>query len=89
MQDFSGLQVWKKAHALALKIYRVTGTDPGRNYLRLKGQSRCAAIAIAIAIAAKIAVRTAQESERVVRSVRPSAQRRLTAARCRSAGSHR
>jgi four helix bundle protein len=51
LRDFKGLLVWKKAHALALNVYRVTRTDPGRDHAGLVGQSRRAAISVAANIA--------------------------------------
>ncbi len=51
LRDFKGLLVWKKAHALALNIYRVTSSDPGRANSGLVGQSRRAAVSIAANIA--------------------------------------
>ena len=51
MQDFKDLHVWRKAHALALHVYRVTDSDPGRKHVALVGQSRRAAISIGANIA--------------------------------------
>ena len=51
LRDFKGLLVWKKAHALALNVYRVTSSEPGRANSGLVGQSRRAAISIAANIA--------------------------------------
>ncbi len=52
LRDFKGLQVWKKAHALALNIFEESRVPMGdRANSGLKGQSRRAAISIAANIA--------------------------------------
>jgi four helix bundle protein len=51
LQDFKQLQVWRKAHALALSVYRATRTDPGRHRAELVGQARRAALSVAANIA--------------------------------------
>ena len=61
LQDFKGLRVWKKAHALALEVCRISGSEPGRSHhTGLVGQSRRAAISIA----ANIAEGCARETQR-------------------------
>lgn len=51
LQDFKELQVWRKAHALALSVYRAMRTDPGRHHAELVGQARRAALSVAANIA--------------------------------------
>lgn len=38
MSDFKKLEVWRKAHALALNVHRVTVTIRGSNYTGLRSQ---------------------------------------------------
>ena len=51
MKDFRELQVWQKAHALVLKIYRVTRGFPSDERFGLTSQLRRAATAIPTNIA--------------------------------------
>lgn len=51
MRDFHQLKVWEKAHALALSVYRVTGTFPREEQYGLTSQMRraCASVPTRIA----------------------------------------
>ena len=51
MGDYRQLAVWKRAHALALGIYRSTGSFPDRERYGLVAQLRRAAISIVSNIA--------------------------------------
>lgn len=51
MQDFRRLNVWEKAHALAIDVHRVTGTFPRQEGVALVGQLRRAALSIPANIA--------------------------------------
>ena len=46
MKDFRDLQVWQKAHALTLEIYRVTKTFPKEELYSLTSQLRRSAVSI-------------------------------------------
>ena len=46
MSDFTELLVWKKAHALALDIYRVSAALPRAEVYGLQAQMRRAAVSI-------------------------------------------
>lgn len=51
MKDFRDLDVWRKAHLLALEIYRVTAAFPKTETFGLTSQMRRAASSIAANIA--------------------------------------
>ena len=51
MQDFNNLQVWKKAHALTLEIYRDTQAYPREELYGLTSQIRRASSSIGANIA--------------------------------------
>jgi four helix bundle protein len=51
MQDFRQLKVWAKAHAVAIKIFRITERLPRREGLALRAQLRRAALSIPANIA--------------------------------------
>ena len=48
---FEDLEVWKKAHGLVLKTYRITKTFPSEEKFGLVSQMRRAAVSIAANIA--------------------------------------
>ena len=58
MNDFRNLQVWHKAHALALAVYGVTATFPPEERYGLVTQLRRAAVSIAANIAESCGRRT-------------------------------
>lgn len=47
MQDFRSLQVWRKAHSLALAVYKATASMPKEERFGLTQQMRSAAVSIA------------------------------------------
>ena len=51
MQDFQNLEVWKKAHAIAMDIHRTAGGFPRRDGVTLTSQLRRAALSIPTNIA--------------------------------------
>jgi len=51
MRDFRELQVWHKAHALTLDVYRVTKSFPRDELYSLTNQTRRAAVSIGANIA--------------------------------------
>ena len=51
MQDYHKLNVWQKAHALALDVHRVAGTFPRVDGVALTSQLRRSALSIAANIA--------------------------------------
>ena len=51
MQDFRRLQVWEKAHSLAIDVHRVSGTFPKQEGVALVGQLRRSALSIPANIA--------------------------------------
>lgn len=51
MRDFRNLQVWIKAHELALRLYRITEGFPRREVFGLTNQIRRAGVSIAANIA--------------------------------------
>jgi|ERR1035437_5139514 four helix bundle protein len=51
MQNYRQLSVWRKAHAVALNIHRVTGAIPRQHNSGLIGQIRRAALSIPANIA--------------------------------------
>lgn len=46
MQDFHQLKVWQKAHALALGVYKATGSFPKEELYGLTSQMRRASVSI-------------------------------------------
>ena len=51
MKDFRELQVWHKAHKLALEVYKVSAAFPKEEIYGLTSQIRRAAVSIATNIA--------------------------------------
>jgi four helix bundle protein len=51
VQNYRQLLVWRKAHALALNVHRVSGSIPRRDNAGLVGQIRSAALSIPANIA--------------------------------------
>ena len=60
MGDFTKLQVWRKAHALALNVHAVAITIRGSNYVSLRSQM----IRAAMSIPANIVEGRSQKSDR-------------------------
>jgi four helix bundle protein len=50
MQDYHGIRAWKKAHALAISIHRLTRTFPRTGYASLRDQLMRSAESIAFTI---------------------------------------
>ncbi len=61
LKSFRELEVWQKAHALALDIYRVTNTFPDRERFGIVAQLRRAATSIPANIAEGFGRRTTRE----------------------------
>jgi len=61
LKSFRELQVWEKAHALALDIYRVMNTFPDRERFGIGAQLRRAATSIPANIAEGFGRRTTKE----------------------------
>ena len=51
MKDFRNLQVWQRAHALALEVYRITEAFPASEKYGLTSQIRRAASSVAANLA--------------------------------------
>jgi four helix bundle protein len=51
IQNFEQLEVWQKAHALTLEVYRLTGKFPPEEKFGLVSQMRRAAVAVPANIA--------------------------------------
>ena len=51
MRDFRGFKVWKKAHQLALALYKATAGFPREETFGLTSQSRCSGASVAANIA--------------------------------------
>lgn len=51
MKDFRKLEVWRKAHELALGVYRATQDFPGEERYGLTSQARRAAVSVVANIA--------------------------------------
>ena len=51
MRNYENLKVWEKAHALAMEVYRITGTFPRMDGLALTSQLRRSALSIPANIA--------------------------------------
>ena len=51
MRDFRGLKVWRRAHGVALDIYKATGPFPRGELFGLTSQMRRAAVSVAANIA--------------------------------------
>jgi four helix bundle protein len=60
-QRFEDLEVWRKAHALALAIYRATAAFPSEERFGLVSQMRRAAVSVAANIAEGAKKRTARD----------------------------
>src|SRR5918999_5942219 len=73
MGDYRQLAVWKRAHALALEIYRSTGSFPDRERYGLVAQLRRAAISIVSNIAEGSGRQSDRELARFLRIARGSA----------------
>ena len=61
---FEDLEVWRKAHALALLIYRSTGGFPAEERFGLTSQMRRAAVSVAANIAEGAKKRTSRDQLR-------------------------
>lgn len=61
LKSFRELEVWQKAHALALDVYRVTNTFPDRERFGIVAQLRRAATSIPANIAEGFGRRTTKE----------------------------
>jgi four helix bundle protein len=61
LRSFRELEVWQKAHALVLDVYRVTETFPDRERFGIVGQLRRAATSIPANIAEGFGRRTTKE----------------------------
>lgn len=64
MQDYHGIRAWKKAHALAINIHRLTRTFPRTGYASLKDQIMRSAESIAFTIVEGAGAATAKEFAR-------------------------
>jgi four helix bundle protein len=64
MQDYHGIRAWKKAHALAINIHRLTRTFPRTGYASLKDQIMRSAESIALTIVEGAGAATAKEFAR-------------------------
>ena len=51
MKDFREMQVWHKAHKLALKVYKLTATFPKKEIYGLSSQIKRAAVSVPTNIA--------------------------------------
>lgn len=61
MKSFRELEVWQKAHALVLEVYRITGDFPERERFGVTSQLRRAASSIPANIAEGFGRRTTRE----------------------------
>jgi four helix bundle protein len=61
MNDFRNLKVWRRAHALALHVYRTTAPFPAAERFGLTSQLRRAAVSVAANIAEGCGRRTRNE----------------------------
>ena len=73
MQDFRRLQVWQKAHALAIDVFRVTGAFPRRVGVPLVNQLRRAALSVPANIAEGAGKATSAEFHRFLQIAMGSA----------------
>ena len=64
MQDYHGIRAWKKAHALAINIHRLTKTFPRTGYASLKDQLMRSAESIEFTIVEGSAAATPKEFAR-------------------------
>jgi four helix bundle protein len=67
MRNYRDLQVWKKAHDLALELYRVSQRFPREEIYGITGQLRRAAVSIGANLAEGCGRRTSTELARFVR----------------------
>lgn len=65
IQSFLGLNVWKKAHALTLKIYELTATFPASEQYTLADQLKRSASMVASTIADGFQKRNKQDKTRL------------------------
>ncbi len=63
--SFDQLNVWQKAHALVLEVYRMTRTFPGDERFGITSQMRRAAVSIPANIAEGYGRRRAQDKARL------------------------
>ena len=66
MNDFRNLQVWHKAHALALTVYRATSAFPSAERFGLVAQIRRAAVSVSASIAESCGRRTHRDEARLL-----------------------
>ncbi len=66
MQKFTELKVWRKAHAMALDVYRLTATFPGDERYGLTSQLRRAVVSIPTNVAEGSKRRWGQEYARFI-----------------------
>jgi four helix bundle protein len=73
MRDFRGLEVWQRAHALTLAIYRETRRLPREELYGLTSQLRRAAVSVGSSIAEACGHRSDREVARYFQIARSSA----------------
>jgi len=73
MGDYRDLVAWKRAHKLALEIYRATDSYPGRERYGLVAQLRRAAVSVVSNIAEGAGRQSDRELARFLRIARGSA----------------
>ena len=73
MEDFKGLKVWAKAHALTLAVYQTTRTFPRDEIYGLTSQIRRASASIGANIAEGCGRRSDPEMKRFIQIARGSA----------------
>ena len=67
MADFKKLQVWKKAHIMALDAHKVAGSIRGRDHASLRSQIIRAAMSVPTNIVEGAGQQTAREFSRFLR----------------------
>ena len=67
MSDFKKLNVWRKAHALALNIHRIAGSIRASNYASLRSQMVRAAMSISTNIVEGAGQRSGRDFARFIR----------------------
>jgi len=70
---YANLRVWKKAHELTLRIYRISANMPSREEFGLKGQMRRSSSSVATNIVEGIGRNTKKDTARFLRMARASA----------------
>jgi four helix bundle protein len=73
MRNYRDLQVWNKAHALTLELYRISQRFPREEIYGITGQMRRAAVSIGANLAEGCGRRTSTELARFVRIAMGSA----------------